>query len=197
MQESTPTYTFIGHVSGSEDPSFVFERVITLLKEAAIIERSQIAVSLKSAYQWVELSVKYQHPTALNAFEAALELQSLAILLSRTLTAQHQRIVAQKGSRYITHDATAFAISKRNLELAIELSEQGRSTVFSQLGRYRTTLDDLRAIDKELADRFAELSHQLDRTVVSDSNALVADPVLSRPFENEVTRYDIVIYVSN
>ena len=49
-----------------------------------------------------------------------------------------------------------------DLNLPIELLEQGRAVLWSKLRGYRHPLDKLRTIDRELFDRFETLSGQLE-----------------------------------
>lgn len=64
-------------------------------------------------------------------------------------------------------DATAWALAQKKPQRAVEILEQGRGVLFTELGRYRTPLDELP--NRELAAKFAELSSQLENTLVSGS----------------------------
>jgi hypothetical protein len=115
-----------------------------------------------------------------------LDIQELALLQARSLHAQHQRIEYNRNRWKAQHTATnaaALALDEDKFELAVELSEQGRTTILNRLGRLRTPLDALRKINNSLANHFADLSQQLDQTLISDPNSSI--------FEEEATMDEV------
>lgn len=64
-------------------------------------------------------------------------------------------------------DAASHAIETDQLQGAVEILEQGRALMLTQLGNYRTSLDDLETANKELASRFRELSAAIEQSTLS------------------------------
>ncbi|KAG8855045.1 hypothetical protein FRB96_007240 [Tulasnella sp. 330] len=70
--------------------------------------------------------------------------------------------------RAITEDVTSYEVKTHQLNTAVELSERGRALLFTQLGNYRTCLDDLEAASSSLASQFRTLSIALEASMLSD-----------------------------
>ena len=77
---------------------------------------------------------------------------------------------------YSVSTAAALAFENGQPELGVELLDQGRAMVFSQLSRYQVTLDDLKNSThpnaRELAERFISLGQSLHATTVAASDSL-------------------------
>jgi hypothetical protein len=64
-------------------------------------------------------------------------------------------------------DAASSAIEEGQLETAVELLEQGRTILWSKMQGYREPLEDLRIKDRDLADRFEDVSQELEHHAMS------------------------------
>lgn len=108
-------------------------------------------------------------------------LTNTAITSGRSLEIRHVRLssdslLPRTTLDHLTTDAVSCAIEQDDLKLAVELLEQGRGTILRQIGGYRTPLDDVAAVDPDLADRFRILSSQLDASIVRGEDIDVRDP---------------------
>ena len=145
---------------------------------------------LLAALFWVDLSIQWSHPSSLDAYRKSLELLQVLVFTGSSLESLHYRLssaVRLKGTRYLAVDAAACAIREGRVEIALELLEQGRSLLLTQTGRYRTPVDDLEAVDPNLADEFRRNSVLIERSILmggQPSNSM-NPPVIDDP----VARY--------
>lgn len=152
-----------------------------------------VSVRLSCAFEWVSFARKTHHRTITEAYSAALELLSLWVTIARSLEAQHARFAAKDiyaSSRGLAEDAAALAVAQQLPRRAVEILEQGRGILFTELESYRTPLDDLP--DRKVAARFAELSSQLERSLVSGQKIGITcddDKSHQAPFVDEVEMY--------
>lgn len=156
-------------------------RVFTLLQDAATHQIYPLRGRLTASFEWIRLARRFKHGSLDDAYAAALEIAELRLTISRNLEAQQVR---QLEFRTLASDAAALAIGKDDVERAVEILEQGRGAILLQLGRYRTPLEDLRAVDQELADSYTAVSFELEKITVSiektDSGGQVAQDGISR-----------------
>ncbi|KDQ52117.1 hypothetical protein JAAARDRAFT_198536 [Jaapia argillacea MUCL 33604] len=75
---------------------------------------------------------------------------------------EHYRELATAGN--LARDAASAAIEAGEFQIAVEWLEQGRSVVWGQLLQLRTPIDELRQVQPQLADRFTQVSNQLQQT---------------------------------
>ncbi|KAG8871867.1 hypothetical protein FRB97_008245, partial [Tulasnella sp. 331] len=141
---------------------------ISYFKDAAAYAVSPLPSRLDSATNWILMARRYDTTTLAEAYSTYLYLLNRSILLASNIHDRHSRLTSAPWSgRHNTVDAVSFAIEKHQPRLAVELLEQGRGLMFTQLGNYRTSLDHLDAVNKELADRFRILSATMEQNALS------------------------------
>lgn len=74
-------------------------------------------------------------------------------------------------SQSVARQTAALAFELGDIRLGVTLLERGRSMIFTQLGRFRQAFDDVKGASPELAQRFSELSSDLDDLVLHGKNA--------------------------
>lgn len=140
-----------------------------MIREATMHSPSVISYRIDAANTWRELAHQYSHPSELDAARATLNLLDQAVSESTSVEALSTLLSREKKFRHgrgVASDAAALAIQAGDIMLAVSLLEQGRSTIFSQLGRYRSAIDDVREASPVLATRFDELSAELNALVL-------------------------------
>ena len=100
----------------------------------------------------------------LKAYRTSLQLLEMVLTGMRSLADRHLRLTSAEitGSRTLARNATACAIAKGEVGLALELLEQGRGMLLMQAGRYRTPIQDLEAFYPQLASEFRAISSQME-----------------------------------
>ena len=146
--------------SGALDgPSLI--SALSNFRLSAISSTGPPHVRLRAGIQWTKLSSlsKFSSSDLLEANECVIQLLSLITSLDNTVQHRYQSL---KDTSQLTMTASAAALSVDCPEKALEWLEQGRSIVWNQINRLRTPVEELRAHDSGLADRFSTLSVQLE-----------------------------------
>ncbi|KAG8967301.1 hypothetical protein FRC03_010240 [Tulasnella sp. 419] len=103
--------------------------------------------------------------TCLIAYRKSLALADRHLLVVSSMTSRRELLVSSIP-RSLASDAAACAIEAGRIEEAIEMLEQGRTLLWSQVGRYRTPLDALRESSPQLASELESLGQRLEHSVV-------------------------------
>jgi len=114
---------------------------------------------LTAAQNWAQHARFLDPPAAMRAYAIAIELVSQIAGMDRTIEQRHSDLVNISS---LTTAAASAAFAQNEIERALEWLEQGRCLVWSQLNQLRTPVDDLRAHDARLAQRFLEVSTALE-----------------------------------
>ncbi|KAG8823300.1 hypothetical protein FRC19_004231 [Serendipita sp. 401] len=134
--------------------------------EASIVQFSVASLSsvgppsvrLIAARNWIYAASLINHASLLAACESAISIIPLVVWLGLSITDRHQHL-AQIGD--IVRKVAAIAISLDQCNKALEWLEQGRSIVWTQILQLRTPVDELRAVQPDLADRLLHVSSLL------------------------------------
>ncbi|KAF9238788.1 TPR-like protein [Melanogaster broomeanus] len=119
---------------------------------------------LKCCLEWVGVAEEHKHPSALDAYTQSLHLLDSHISTTITILSRHQ--IRMHFPHDLSVNAASCALRHGNICHAVELLEQGRALHWTQLARFRTTLDDLQSCDGRtaiLANQFHNLSAMLNR----------------------------------
>ena len=149
--------------------------------------------SVSAALEWAEFAEIIPHSSALLAYQTALGSLNQHLLTMASIKSRHTALLNKRWMRRtatLATDATSCAISRGELELAVELSEQGRGLLWSQLSQSRTPLDALRSASdtgRTLASDFERVTAQLAQSAVAP-HVLDAPETASRWTEEEGTR---------
>ena len=166
------------------------EQAFQLLQEATLAASGgPLEHRLLAALSWVDLSIRWSHPSSLNAYRKALELLQVLVSTGSSLESVHRHLTSTirlKETRHLAVDATACAIREGRIEMALELLEQGRSLLLTQAGRYRTPVDDL---DNTLADDFRAVSAKMEASTMTTRL-----PNVDRP-SNPTKQDRVAVYV--
>ncbi|KAI0086784.1 CHAT domain-containing protein [Irpex rosettiformis] len=144
------------------------ELSITYAKDSAPSEGgSNLRNQLQAAIFWARNAHATHHDSALDAFRTCLELTARTFTVTPTVDMQHD-VVHSLAS--LALDAVSCAIDRGELTLAIEMLEEGRTLLWSQMRRWRSPLDDLKADDhRALRDKFFAISRALEMLSTSSN----------------------------
>ncbi|EJD03293.1 uncharacterized protein FOMMEDRAFT_86227 [Fomitiporia mediterranea MF3/22] len=138
-----------------------FEECMQLLELAATHTFSGVLECLLAARKWANLARLHNHTTTFTAYKATLSLLQYALNISPTLHAQHDFLLSRSNYRILILEAASYSADTNKLEQAIEILEQGRGLLWSQLRGFRAPLDQLAETNKELVDRFRGVNGSL------------------------------------
>ncbi|KAF8554014.1 hypothetical protein OG21DRAFT_1143226 [Imleria badia] len=179
-------------LSQQQVPSYM-EDGFRYYETAARYTYAHSSFSVTTALEWAEYAEKYHHSSALLAYQTSLGSLNQHLLAMSSIKSRHAVLLDKQWVRKtatLATDATSCAIARGELELAVELSEQGRGLLWSQLSQSRTPLDALRSASdtgRTLASDFERVTTQLAQSTL----ALDAPPTpetTSRWREEEATR---------
>ncbi|KAG8837358.1 hypothetical protein FRC18_009412 [Serendipita sp. 400] len=158
------------------------EASIVQLSAASLSPVGSPSVRLAAAKRWIAVAFITNHTSLLTACECAITIIPLVAWLGLSILDRHQHL-AQIG--VIVRDIAAIAILIGQCDKAIEWLEQGRSIVWTQILQLRTPVDELRAVEPDLADRLLHVSSLLDQGMKSTKSQNKGEPSL----EEEARQY--------
>ncbi len=164
--------------------------IIEILREATLATTGgSPETRLRASLIWVDVAIGWSDPSALEAYRVALELLETVLASGRSMESRHQRITSARTRKTdnLAVDGAALALDSGEIEMAVELLEQGRSILLTQAGKYRTRVDDLRAINPSLADEFVSTSEMMKNSVMPSGNDEFETPSLMG-FDDTVAR---------
>ncbi len=143
--------------------------ILSLLVQASSDKAGgALSIRFEAVLRWVNVAVKWSDVSATEAYRTALQILEALIASGSSLESRHTRLTSARGSRTdtLSVDGAACAIASGNPELALELLEQGRSMLLAQAGKYRTRVDDLKALYPALAEEFQTISRNMEASVM-------------------------------
>jgi len=131
---------------------------------------TKIAGRFKVSVQWSQFARALGHPSISIAYKSAISLMQDSLAFAPTLDIQHFRLVAMRDCIEILPLADAsYQINIGQLKTAIEILEQGRGLLWSEIRGLRSSADRLRGIDSRLAEKFTALDRELEVLTMSGS----------------------------
>ncbi|KAI0296883.1 hypothetical protein BC826DRAFT_1127639 [Russula brevipes] len=123
--------------------------------------------------QWAIAARAYKHPSTSTAYENAMSLMQDSLAFAPTLEIQHFRLVEMRDyHEKLPLDHASYRVHIGQLEQAIETLEQGRGLLWSEMRGFRTSIEQLRAVDLPLAEKFAAVNWELEALTTSGSSSV-------------------------
>ncbi|KAF7980733.1 hypothetical protein HWV62_36747 [Athelia sp. TMB] len=119
------------------------------------------------ALRLITLLEKHNQSLLLNAYDMALGLLQLLLAVYPDVELRRQALGADILSPSLAMSAAAHAIQQNQPEKAIEMLEQGRGMLYSNIRGYREPVDAVRRVNAALANRFKATSEQLEALAIS------------------------------
>jgi CHAT domain-containing protein len=116
---------------------------------------------LSMSFSWATTAHRFRHPSASTAYDHAMSLFQDSLTFAPTLDKQHSRLVATRSSHTIPLDYASYHIGTGNIKQAIETLERGRGLLWSEMRGLRTSVDQIRLADSNLADKFSAVNQEL------------------------------------
>jgi hypothetical protein len=145
-----------------------FDEIMQLFPIAAADKSATVPQRFKISFQWVLFARASIHPSMSTAYDSAISLMQDSLVFAPTLEIQHFRL-ATMGDDYkkLPLDYAAYQVQIGRLEQAIETLERGRGLLWSEMRGLRTSIDRLRLIDMQLADKISALNLDLEALTMS------------------------------
>jgi len=124
---------------------------------------AKVPARFSCAFAWARAARLLAHPSITAACENAFSLMQDSLAFAPTLEIQHFRLVAMRDAyEQLPLNYASHLVHIGQIEQAVETLEGGRGLLFSEMRGLRTSLDQLRAIDSALAEKFADINRDLE-----------------------------------
>jgi len=134
------------------------DNAVTAFRTGVMCEAAPTSERFRSAKLWAHHADSI-HESALDAYEAAINLVPRLAMLGLDLQSRHQALTSG-SSNGLACDAAACAVQSRQYGKAVELLEAGRGIFWSQALQLRTPVTDLHEVAPELEKKlFISQSH--------------------------------------
>ncbi|KAG2743717.1 hypothetical protein P692DRAFT_201869884 [Suillus brevipes Sb2] len=141
-------------------------------KAAAKFVPGGLLFRLRASLHWVRRADQHRHATELEAYGTSMQLMDA--YMSATASVSSRRRAMKDFPSTLAVDAASCALRNGDVRRAVELLEQGRTIIWTQMTRLRTPLDTLQIRSDHAAalmKRFRDLSSLLDRPPASHADA--------------------------
>ncbi|KAI0273397.1 CHAT domain-containing protein [Gloeopeniophorella convolvens] len=160
-----------------------FHEFVPIFETGFKIFDSKMSMGYHAAELWSTFARACDHPSAARAYEALLTTIQHKLESGPTLQAQRIAIGYLRGAKpqaptLAILEYASYLIEKSQLESAVQILEQGRSLLWSRMRGLRASVEELRAVDPELANRYIRVSHEreLVNTTSDSLHQVVGDP---------------------
>ncbi|KAG8968011.1 hypothetical protein FRC03_008876 [Tulasnella sp. 419] len=153
---------YINHESSTIPHQIRLGKVVELFEAAVEHPTADVATRLRIAHQWAN-TAGLDEASVLRALQKCIELFDRFTLIRPSVGARLKMHGFLRQPTNFASDAASYALQLEQVETAVECLEQGRSLLWSQLGRYRVSLSKLKRADSRLAEEFTRLSTLLER----------------------------------
>ncbi|KAF9062544.1 CHAT domain-containing protein [Rhodocollybia butyracea] len=153
---------------------------LSTFKQAANDLYSPVSDCLMAVRNWVNFTRPHSDlaQSNLDAYIMGLSLISRSLSTMPIISLQYQHLSATIQLPEFVSDGAAQAIKLGQLALAVEIIEQGRGLLWSELRGLRTPMDRLQALEPALADELMQINHHLELlSVTEDSVEPSMDPL--------------------
>ena len=184
--------------------SFLFTRLTLLRHKEDLDELMQLFptavehsdggphAQLTASFSWAITARRFRHPSALTAYDHVMSLFHASLTFAPTLNKQHSRLAMSRRFHTIPLDYASYHIHNGHLKQAIETLERGRGLLWSEMRGLRTSMDQIRVADSNLADKFHKVNRELEILAMSlslNNNGYGNDNVEGMdPYGHSVTR---------
>ncbi|KAJ7611908.1 tetratricopeptide repeat-containing protein [Mycena polygramma] len=152
-----------GYTHRSED----LDQACALFKEATAYLSSSPSTCLRHAHSWATNAARYNHGSALVAYQTAIQLLPRMAALHLDLSSRRE-ILSTASAINLASEGASCAIEQGQFDIAVELLEAGRSVFWSQALHLQTPLNNLATIRPDLAAKLAEISSHLEKASFRD-----------------------------
>jgi len=120
---------------------------------------------------WTSVSRTAGHLSASTTYETAMLLMQSSLVIAPTLKIQHTRLVTMRNiCETMPLEYASYLINTDRVEQALEILEEGRSLLWSEMRGLRTSVDQLREVDSSLEEQFVAINKEIEGLITSTSS---------------------------
>jgi hypothetical protein len=151
----------------TQDAEYV-EKAMASYRDAVTCQSASVSLRFGAARSWARYADECSHKSAMDAYQAAVELLPGLAMLGSALPARQQALTS--GSDGLARNAAACAIRSGWYNKAVELLEEGRAIFWSQALELRTPMTHLHEVAPVLENRLKSLSLALEQGSLRDTS---------------------------
>jgi hypothetical protein len=144
-----------------------FEELMQLYPELANDVSGPVFTRFWIPCSWATVARLTMHPSASIAYETAMSLLQETLVFCPTLQTQHLRLAQVVRRNRLPLGYASYQIENGQVKEAVGTLERGRALIWSEMRGFRTSTDQLRAVDPALADKFADINQRLESVTMS------------------------------
>ncbi|KAH9976512.1 CHAT domain-containing protein [Russula compacta] len=146
------------------------DEIMQLFTVATTDPNMNVSDRFNTSCEWTLTARRYGHPSTPTAYETAISLMQESLSFAPTLEIQHFRLVAmRKQYEKLPLDYASYCVHIGQLKQAIEILERGRGLLWSEMRGLRASIDQLRAVNRSLAEKFEAVNSHLESLTMSSS----------------------------
>ncbi|KAE9390385.1 hypothetical protein BT96DRAFT_747781, partial [Gymnopus androsaceus JB14] len=153
----------------------IAEEAMTLFQNAVENEFSSVLDRLSAAVDWAFFgrTMARGHRSTTGAYTHALQALQQCLVTCSTVEIQHALLASSRleSPTTLASDAASYAVELGSLKEAVEILEQGRTLLWSELRSLRTPLTQLRTVNENLAQDYTTTCRALEILAVSSHDA--------------------------
>ncbi|KAG1859843.1 TPR-like protein [Suillus subluteus] len=137
-------------------------------KAAAHVVSGSLLHHLQASLRWIHHASQYSHGTELEAYATSMQLLDTYMSVTASVSSRHNTM--KEFPITLAVDAASCALRSGDVHHAVELLEQGRTLIWTQMTRLHTPLDSLQTCGNHavaLMKRFRDLISLLDKPPAS------------------------------
>ncbi|KAG1741317.1 CHAT domain-containing protein [Suillus lakei] len=143
------------------------------LKAAVNVVSGSLLSRLQASLRWVYHASQYSHGTELEAYATSMQLLDTCMSATASISSRHSAM--KDFPRTLAVDAASCALHSGDVCRAVELLEQGRTLIWTQMARLRMPLESLETRSDHavtLMKRFRDLSSRLEKPPVNHADGI-------------------------
>jgi tetratricopeptide (TPR) repeat protein len=157
---------------------------------ATSFKPANISLRVAASIIWARAAESLQHASALDAYTRSLQLLDTYISMATSPSSRH--LAMKNFPSNLPVDAASCALRRGDIPHAVEVVEQGRALLWTQMARFRTPLDDLclqHPSAEPFMKRFRDLSNMLNQHPADLDDLSFTDHSDRTAAEAQVRRY--------
>ena len=163
------------------------EQAMTAYRDATQCLSQSASLRLRIVNSWIFHAQAYQHISAIEAYEVALQALPQVVALSFDIQSRLEALNIENAFS-LARRASRCALLAGNLEKAIEFLEAGRSVFWSQVLSLRSPVDQLHDINPNLADKLKMVGEALELGSHRNTSAELSDNLKRLTLDQETSR---------
>jgi len=146
------------------------DEIMQLYKKFADHRGTRSPYRFHNSCEWAQLARIYGHPSTSTAYDYALSSMQESLTFAPTVDIQHSRLVAMRiNYETLPLDCASYHVRTGHLQRAVETLERGRALIWSEMRGLRSSIDQLRASDPDLADKLAAINQDIEVLALTSS----------------------------